>query len=181
MTSKYLPQIILACAFTSVSIHLLNQRRDSEGDRRRHSAQITALEEVVRRQQDGEQLTDAELLKIRRRVGLVHSEGNTTASNALSSRWSIMNRRESKDDTNDDQVHAEWNKSKHFELFLNYFNSSIVVQEAAQETDSSPSLLRALIRQNAPLTTTAETPSTKQSMPQRSPSHQPDAKKPFFY
>ena len=110
MASKYMPQIVLACMFTSVSIHLLNQRRDSETEQRRHAAQIIALEDVLRRQRAGEPITDAELLKIRRRVGLILPDGKPAVSNAEPVRWQFIKPKESNENASDDQTFAEWQK-----------------------------------------------------------------------
>lgn len=71
MASRYLYHVLSAATFTSISINLLNQRRDAEIRDAKLSAQTFALQDVLRRLKEGETINDAELIKIRRRVGLV--------------------------------------------------------------------------------------------------------------
>jgi hypothetical protein len=119
MSRTYGAQIFLACAFTSVSIHLLNQRRDAKSERLRHSAQIGALEDVLQRLRKGETVSDAELAKIRRRVGLLEKNANpgvpTVAANPNSAGWkdSFTKRNEAQGEITEDQMLSEWSKGRY--------------------------------------------------------------------
>jgi hypothetical protein len=119
MSRTYGPQIFLACAFTSVSIHLLNQRRDAKSERLRHSAQIGALEDVLERLRKGETVSDVELAKIRRRVGLLEKNANpgvpTVAANPNSAGWkdSFTKRNEAQGEITEDQMLSEWSKGRY--------------------------------------------------------------------
>ncbi|KAG8812335.1 hypothetical protein FRC17_002072 [Serendipita sp. 399] len=70
-TRRFVYEVVLALAFTSSSIHLLNSRRKSEAQTRRFTSQIHALEDLLRRQRAGEGITDLDILKVRKRVGLL--------------------------------------------------------------------------------------------------------------
>jgi hypothetical protein len=139
MSSGYIPQIILACAFTSISIHLINQRRGMEAEKRRSSAQITALEDVLRRLRAGETVSDAEMAKMRRRVGLLNHnstdrnssmiDSDATASESTSQKgmtaWKEAIMGKSGANVTEEQALSEWNKGQyviiaHVHLFLNF-------------------------------------------------------------
>lgn len=109
MSITYLREIILACAFTSVSIHLLNQRRDAQAERLRYTAQVGALEDVVQRLRAGEVVSDEELGKIHRRVGLLKRD-STLAKPKLMEWKEILAKKEPLKEMTDEQVLAEWNR-----------------------------------------------------------------------
>ncbi|KAF9243219.1 hypothetical protein BU15DRAFT_86588 [Melanogaster broomeanus] len=50
---SYLPHILYSTALTSVSIHLLFQRKAAEEDLARHNAQITILEDLAHQLRSG--------------------------------------------------------------------------------------------------------------------------------
>jgi len=119
MSRAYAPQILLACAFTSVSIHLLNQRREAQAECLRHIAQVGALEDALQRLQAGETVSDAELSKIRRRVGLTQKADTRAGVPAIpamdsASGWkdSFAKRKETLAGITDEQIVSEWNEGK---------------------------------------------------------------------
>ena len=68
MTSRtrYIPELIYALAFSSISVHLLWQRRTAETDRRHYSARISLLGELAARLRAGEAVPDVEVARLRR-------------------------------------------------------------------------------------------------------------------
>ncbi|KAH8996786.1 hypothetical protein EDB92DRAFT_1942397 [Lactarius akahatsu] len=68
MTSRtrYVPELIYALAFSSISVHLLWQRRTAETDRRHYSARISILGELAARLRAGEAVPDVEVSRLRR-------------------------------------------------------------------------------------------------------------------
>lgn len=175
MASKYIPQIILACTFTSVSIHLLNQRRECEEERRRFSTQVSALENVVHRQRAGEIVSDAEMAKIRRRVGLPDTQAVRTVA---PTRIHWLPKRE-ETPANENEVFVEWNKSTHFTWIKTFLDAFTVLEEAKTETSDSPSLLGALVPQHQPITTPVMGRKAENTI--LSKQGQESSKKPSFY
>ncbi|KAG6329492.1 hypothetical protein ID866_9597 [Astraeus odoratus] len=78
---KYLPHVLYSTVLTSVSIHLLWQRRASEDDRARKNAQITILEDLARQLRSGAPITDEEVDRLRNlaRVHGVQGSGEDMA------------------------------------------------------------------------------------------------------
>jgi len=68
MTSRarYIPELIYALAFSSISVHLLWQRRTAETDRRHYSARISILGELAARLRVGEAVPEVEVSRLRR-------------------------------------------------------------------------------------------------------------------
>lgn len=68
MTShaRYIPELLYALAFSSISVHLLWQRRTAETDRRHYSARISILGELAARLHAGEAVSDVEIARLRR-------------------------------------------------------------------------------------------------------------------
>lgn len=57
--------------FTTTAMHMVDQRKTLESERLKTSTQISVLENLVQRLRAGEPVTDEEVYKIKRRVGLV--------------------------------------------------------------------------------------------------------------
>jgi len=68
----HLPHILYSTVLTSVSIHLLWQRRASEDERARKHAQITILEDLAHQLRSGTPITDDAVDKLRK-LAHVHS------------------------------------------------------------------------------------------------------------
>jgi hypothetical protein len=68
MTSRtrYIPELVYALAFSSISVHLLWQRRAAEMDRRHLSARLSILGELAARLRADEPVSDAEVTRLRR-------------------------------------------------------------------------------------------------------------------
>ena len=64
--TRYIPELIYALAFSSISVHLLWQRRTAETDRRHLSARLSILGELAARLRAGEAVSDAEAARLRR-------------------------------------------------------------------------------------------------------------------
>jgi hypothetical protein len=62
----YLPHVLYSVALTSVSMHLLLQRKTAESDRAHVTAQITILESIVHRLRTEPNFSDDELEKLRK-------------------------------------------------------------------------------------------------------------------
>ncbi|KAI0002401.1 hypothetical protein BJV74DRAFT_759706, partial [Russula compacta] len=63
---RYIPELVYALAFSSISVHLLWQRRAAETDRRHHSARLSILGELAARLRAGDPVSDAEVARLRR-------------------------------------------------------------------------------------------------------------------
>jgi len=95
MTSRtrYIPELVYALAFSSISVHLLWQRRTAETDRRHHSARLSILGELAARLRAGESVSDTEVARLRRlakTVGEASHPGETVGWREV-----IFGRRES--------------------------------------------------------------------------------------
>jgi hypothetical protein len=64
--SRYIPELIYALAFSSISVHLLWQRRAAETDRRHYTARLSILGELAARLRAGETVPDVEVARLRR-------------------------------------------------------------------------------------------------------------------
>lgn len=62
----YLPHALYSVAITSISIHLVNQRRISSDERARTEAQITILQSISQQLQSDKPLSNAGLQRLRR-------------------------------------------------------------------------------------------------------------------
>ncbi|KAI0067631.1 hypothetical protein BV25DRAFT_1911526 [Artomyces pyxidatus] len=66
MATRYIPELIYSLALSSLSVHLLFQRRESTTVRRQLSARVSLLEELVRRLRAGEDVSPAEIARMRK-------------------------------------------------------------------------------------------------------------------
>jgi|SRR5712675_1938515 len=66
LRTRYIPELVYALAFSSISVHLLWQRRAAETDRRHFSARLSILGDVAARLRAGEGVSDAEVARLRR-------------------------------------------------------------------------------------------------------------------
>ena len=66
LSSPYLPHAIYAIALTSISIHLVNQRRTSEEEKSRVNAQISILESVRDQLRSDKPLSSDELARLKK-------------------------------------------------------------------------------------------------------------------
>lgn len=64
--ARYIPELVYALAFSSISVHLLWQRRTAETERRHYSARISLLGELAARLRTGEAVPDVEIVRLRR-------------------------------------------------------------------------------------------------------------------
>lgn len=71
--SKYIWPLLSSIAFTTSAVHMVDQRKTLESERLKTSTQISVLESLVERLRAGESVTDEEIQKIKRRVGLIGS------------------------------------------------------------------------------------------------------------
>ncbi|RDB23794.1 hypothetical protein Hypma_008968 [Hypsizygus marmoreus] len=65
-SSSYIPHAIYSVAITSISIHLVSQRKTSSDERSRINAQISILENVSEQLRSDKPLLPTELEKLRR-------------------------------------------------------------------------------------------------------------------
>ena len=63
--TRHIPELIYALAFSSISVHLLWQRRTAETDRRHLSARLSILGELAARLRAREAVSDAEVVRLR--------------------------------------------------------------------------------------------------------------------
>jgi hypothetical protein len=96
MTSRtrYIPELVYALAFSSISVHLLWQRRAAEMDRRHHSARLSILSELAARLRAGEQVSDAEVARLRRLAETV-GDAATHPGESVGWREVVFGRKES--------------------------------------------------------------------------------------
>jgi hypothetical protein len=91
--ARYIPEIAYALAFSSISVHLLWQRRAAETDRRHYSARLSILGELAGRLRAGE-VSDAEVARLRRLAETV-GEDSTHAGERIGWRDVVFGRKES--------------------------------------------------------------------------------------
>lgn len=99
--SRYIPELVYALAFSSISVNLLWQRRAAETDRRHYSARLSILDELVGRLRadgaggsgGGGEVTDAEVARLRRLAETVGED--THAGESIGWRDVIFGRKES--------------------------------------------------------------------------------------
>ena len=98
--SRYIPELIYALAFSSISVNLLWQRRAAETDRRHYSARLSILGELAGRLRAGGpggsgagEVTDAEVARLRRLAETVGED--THAGESIGWRDVIFGRKES--------------------------------------------------------------------------------------
>jgi hypothetical protein len=96
MTSRarYIPELLYALAFSSISVHLLWQRRTAETDRRHYSARISLLGELAARLRAGEAVPDVEVVRLRRLAETV-GEAEAHAGENIGWREVVFGRKES--------------------------------------------------------------------------------------
>jgi len=97
MTSRtrYIPELLYALAFSSISVHLLWQRRAAETDRRHYSARLSILGELATRLRAGEAVSDAEVARLRRLAETVGDGEDTHPGESVGWREVIFGRKES--------------------------------------------------------------------------------------
>ena len=92
--ARYVPELVYALAFSSISVHLLWQRRAAETDRRHYSARLSILGELAGRLRAGEGVvSDAEVARLRRLAETVGED--TSAGDSVGWRDVIFGRKES--------------------------------------------------------------------------------------
>ncbi len=91
--TRYIPELIYALAFSSISVHLLWQRRAAETDRRHYSARLSILGELAGRLRAGGEVTDAEVARLRRLAETVGEDAHPGES--IGWREVIFGRKES--------------------------------------------------------------------------------------
>lgn len=62
-----------------MAVHMVDQRKTLETERLKMSTQISVLENLIQRRRAGEPVTDEEVYKVKRRVGLVGSPQQNAA------------------------------------------------------------------------------------------------------
>lgn len=92
MTRRYIPELVYALAFSSISVHLLWQRRAAETDRRHYSARLSILDELAGRLWAGE-VADVEVARLRRLAETVGEDSH--AGESIGWRQVIFGRKES--------------------------------------------------------------------------------------
>ncbi|CAG7850619.1 SubName: Full=Uncharacterized protein {ECO:0000313/EMBL:CCA72174.1} [Serendipita indica DSM 11827] len=180
MASQHIWNIILACGFTSTAIHLFNQRRESETQRLRFAAHIGALEDVLRRLRAGERISDEELAKIRRRVGLAPRINPTDVTFVPMQLLESTKDAESKPKMNaEEELAFEWNKGEYLLVVGRTLTRVIALDEASKTPSARPSLLRALLGMEAAQQAVSSISTTPSTTPAPSPGV--PSKKPVFY
>ncbi|KAH7908946.1 hypothetical protein BJ138DRAFT_1115398 [Hygrophoropsis aurantiaca] len=70
---RYLPHLLSSTALTSISIHLLWQRKSAEEDRARANAHISILTDLVGQLRSGKSLEDDEIKRLRN-LARIHNQ-----------------------------------------------------------------------------------------------------------
>jgi len=71
--AKYIWPLLSSLTFTATAVHMVDQRKTLETERLKTSTQISVLENLVQRLRAGEPVTDEEVYKVKKRVGLIGS------------------------------------------------------------------------------------------------------------
>ena len=71
--SKYIWPLLSSLVFTATAMNMVDQRKTFESERLKTSTQISALESLVERLRTGGSITDEEIHKVKKRVGLTGS------------------------------------------------------------------------------------------------------------
>jgi hypothetical protein len=79
--TQYIPHILYSTALTSISMHLLWQRKTAEEDRARFKAQTSILQDLVERLRSGKSISDEEITKLRN-LARIHGEGRESSDKA---------------------------------------------------------------------------------------------------
>jgi hypothetical protein len=93
---RYLPHLIYSVALTTVSLHLLSQRKASETQKARLTAQISILESIVHQLRSNNPLSNDELQRLRNLTRANSEEtllGNAAYEDKVSWRDVILGRR----------------------------------------------------------------------------------------
>jgi hypothetical protein len=93
--SRHIPELVYALAFSSISVHLLWQRRAAETDRRHYSARISILGELAARLRAGEVVSDVEVTRLRRLAENVAEDAHREPGESIGWREVIFGRKES--------------------------------------------------------------------------------------
>ncbi|CCM02987.1 uncharacterized protein FIBRA_05102 [Fibroporia radiculosa] len=64
MSLQYLPHVLYSLALTSISMHLLRQRKDAEAERAQLAAQISILDSTAHKMRAGEIIPERELNRL---------------------------------------------------------------------------------------------------------------------
>ncbi|KIK44515.1 hypothetical protein CY34DRAFT_23014 [Suillus luteus UH-Slu-Lm8-n1] len=71
--TQYIPHIIYSTAVTSISMHLLWQRKTADEDRARFKAQASILQDLIEQLRSGKSISDEEITKSRN-LARIHGE-----------------------------------------------------------------------------------------------------------
>lgn len=83
----YVPHIVYSLALTSISMHLLYQRRAAQEDRSRLSAKISILESLLQRLDEGERISPGELERQQKLAGLLDSHSSESRDTDTKIGW----------------------------------------------------------------------------------------------
>ncbi|KAG2137341.1 hypothetical protein BD769DRAFT_316658 [Suillus cothurnatus] len=72
--TQYIPHIIYSTALTSISMHLLWQRKTADEDRARIKAQTSILQDLIEQLRSGKPISDEEITRSRN-LARIHGEG----------------------------------------------------------------------------------------------------------
>lgn len=71
--AQYIPHILYSTAVTSISMHLLWQRKTADEDRARFKAQASILQDLIEQLRSGKSISDEEITKSRN-LARIHGE-----------------------------------------------------------------------------------------------------------
>jgi len=77
--SKYIWPLLSSLTFTATAVHMVDQRKTLESERLKTSTQISVLENLVERLRAGESVTNEEIHRVKKRVGLIDSPQQNAA------------------------------------------------------------------------------------------------------
>lgn len=78
MSLRFVPHIVYSLAVTSLSMHLLYERRATEEDRTHYSGKISILETLVQDLEQGQKMDTQEVKRLRKLAGLSASHVSTS-------------------------------------------------------------------------------------------------------
>ncbi|KAG1782006.1 hypothetical protein EV702DRAFT_501209 [Suillus placidus] len=85
--TQYIPHVLYSTALTSISMHLLWQRKTADEDRARFKAQTSILQDLIEQLRSGKSISNEEITKSRS-LARMHGEGKQSLDKERTSiRW----------------------------------------------------------------------------------------------
>jgi len=123
--SRYFPHAIYSLAITSISIHLVSQKRKIEEDRARIAARISILESVIEQLHENKDVPLDELDRLHRLAQLPVAGENAGENKRISWREVFLGPRKAADSEMNDFDRRDWEKGMSLLLITRFFSNLI--------------------------------------------------------